>query len=142
MDMPWWFQSPPAPQQPAAPSTTTSTQQPAEGAPAGGAAPQGQPGMSFFIPIILMFVVMYFLMIRPQRKQAKERENMIANLKKDDHVVTHAGLYGVIKAVKDGEFTLLIDEAKDVRVRVAKSAIAGLVRPSGTESEAPEKAKS
>jgi len=117
-------------------------------APGGGAAPASAPGgLITMLPMFaLMFVVMYFMMIRPQRKQAKEREGMIANLKKNDHVLTSSGIYGIVKQVKpeDPDLTLCIDERKDVCIRVSKTSVAGLVKASGTpegelKAEAQEK---
>jgi preprotein translocase subunit YajC len=98
--------------------------------PAGGA--QGQPGGSNFITMLpmfaMMFLVMYFLVMRPQSKQRKEREAMIATLKKNDHVITNTGIYGIVKQVKpeDAYLTLCIDERNDVCIRVSKASIAGL----------------
>ena len=99
------------------------------------------------IPFLLMFVVMYFLLIKPQRRQAKEREGMISNLKKNDHVVTNGGIHGIVKQVKpdDPDIMLVIDEKQDVCIRVTKAAISGLVKSSGAEGKTnpePEKAKS
>jgi preprotein translocase subunit YajC len=100
------------------------------------------------IPLALMAVVFYFLMIRPQNKQRKQREGMIGNLKKNDRVFTSFGLYGIIKQVRpeDNEVVLCIDEGKDVRIRVSKASIAGLDKAAGGKSEptpeTPEKAKS
>jgi len=90
--------------------------------------PQGGPGeLLKMLPMFgMIFVVMYFLMIRPQGKLRKEREALLAALKKNDHVVTSAGIYGVIKQVKaDDQFvTLCIDERNDVCIRVSKESIA------------------
>jgi preprotein translocase subunit YajC len=139
MDVIFFLQDPPAGQ----PSTTQPAKE-GEGAPQ--QAPPNPLG-TFLVPLVLMFVVMYFLMLRPQRKQQKEREAMLANLKKNDHVVTASGLYGIVKQVRpeDTDLVLCIDEDKDVRVKVAKSAIAALVKPSGAsgeaKAEASEKAK-
>jgi preprotein translocase subunit YajC len=105
---------------------------------AAGATPQqpsGAEGMLRMLPMFgMIFVVMYFLMIRPQNKQRKEREAMMSGLKKNDHVLTSAGIYGVIKQIKpeDQDVTLCIDERKDVCIRVSKSSITGLVKASGT----------
>src|SRR6516225_8912959 len=98
--------------------------QDAGGAAGGGGAGGGQPagpGLGgMMIPLVLMFVVMYFLMIRPQSKQRKERELMISNLKKNDHVETTGGIFGIVKQVKpeDPDLILCIDERKDVCIRV------------------------
>ncbi len=91
----------------------------------GGAAPAaGQPaggGMGFWIMIILMFVVMWFFMIRPQRKQQKELENFRNSLKKGDKVVTAGGIYGTIQEIQDK--TVLIKVDGDVKLRVDKNSI-------------------
>lgn len=105
------------------------------------AAPQGAgPMVSMVVPLVLMFVVMYFLMIRPQRKQAKTREVMIAGLKKNDHVLTSSGIYGIVKQVQpeENDITLCIDERNDVSIRVTKASIAGLVKTSGAPESAPK----
>src|SRR5690348_3704278 len=98
-------------------------------APAGG-SPQQQPGgiLTMLPMFALMFVVMYFLMIRPQNKQRKDREAMISNLKKNDHVQTSSGIYGIIKQIKpdDPYLILCIDERKDVCIKVSKSSIVSL----------------
>ena len=111
-------------------------------APAGG-APQQQPGgiLTMLPMFALMFVVMYFLMIRPQNKQRKEREEMIKNLKKNDHVQTSSGIYGIIKQIKpdDPYLILCIDERKDVCIKVSKSSVVGLEKASGTPAEAETK---
>jgi preprotein translocase subunit YajC len=76
-----------------------------------------------FLPFILIFVIMYFLIIRPQRMKAKRHQEMIANLRRGDTVVTSGGLIGkVAKVVDDAE--LQIDLAENVRVRLARSMIA------------------
>jgi preprotein translocase subunit YajC len=107
-------------------------------APAGGAQPAG-PGLGgMMIPLVLMFVVMYFLMIRPQSKERKKREEMISGLKKNDHVLTSAGIYGIVKQVNDQDLTLCIDERKDVCIRVSKASIASLVKSSGAPAEEPK----
>jgi preprotein translocase subunit YajC len=130
---------------PPAPAPTSGTQAPPPAAPPAGGGKSG--GLEMFLPLVLMFVVFYFLLIRPQRKQQKERELLIANLKKNDHVLTHAGFYGIVKQINETDFVLCVDENKDVRVRVAKSAIANVIKQSGggegeAKPESPEKARS
>jgi len=118
-----------------------------DAAPAVPAQPSAGEGMLRMLPMFgMIFVVMYFLMIRPQNKQRKERETMLAGLKKNDHVLTSSGFYGVVKQIKpdDQDVTLCIDERKDVCIRVSKSSITGLVKASGapegeTKSETQEK---
>ncbi|WP_374634473.1 preprotein translocase subunit YajC [Paracoccus sp. (in: a-proteobacteria)] len=89
-------------------------------APAGGVASLGS-----FLPLVLIFVIMYFLMIRPQQKRMKEHRAMVEALKKGDEVVTQGGLVGKITAVRDGE--LEVEIAAGVKVRVIRSTVTGLV---------------
>jgi preprotein translocase subunit YajC len=87
-----------------------------------GAAPGGADMLIQFLPFILIFVIMYFLIIRPQRQRQKRHQEMIANLRRGDTVVTSGGLIGkVAKVVDDNE--LQIDLAENVRVRVARGMI-------------------
>lgn len=76
------------------------------------------------IPLIFLFAVFYFLLIRPQKKQQKQHQIMIANLKKNDQVVTSGGIHGTIAAVKDKTFTLRIDEG--TKIQIDKNAISYL----------------
>lgn len=87
---------------------------------AAGAAQQGS-SMSFWIMMILIFGVMWFFMIRPQRKQQKELEKMRSELKKGDKVVTAGGIYGTIAEVQ--ERTVLMKVDGDVKLRVDKNSL-------------------
>ncbi len=78
------------------------------------------------MPLVLLFVVFYFLLIRPQQKRAKQQKAFIENLKKGDKVITSGGLYGTITGITDTEVTLEI--AEKVRVKVLKGAIASQVK--------------
>ena len=84
-------------------------------------APAQGGGLSMWIMLALIFVVMWFFMIRPQRKQQKEMENFRNALKNGDKVVTIGGIYGTISEVKDNYVILEVD--KDVKIRVNKQAI-------------------
>jgi preprotein translocase subunit YajC len=86
---------------------------------------QGQGGsnqLMAFLPLILLFVVFYFLLIRPQQKKAKQQKLFLENLKKGDEVVTSGGMYGKITGITNDSVTLEI--AEKIRVRVLKSAVA------------------
>ena len=88
------------------------------------AAPAAQPqggGWSMWIMLALIFVVMWFFMIRPQRKQQKELQNFRDALKKGDKVVTIGGIYGTIAEVK--EDSVLIEVDSNVKIRVSKQAL-------------------
>ena len=84
------------------------------------AAPKGG-GMSMWIMLALMFVVMYFFMIRPQKKQQKELENFRNSLKKGDKVVTIGGIYGTVCEIKEN--SVLIEVDNNVKIRVSKQAL-------------------
>ena len=88
--------------------------QTAAGQPAGG-------GMSMWIMLALIFVVMWFFMNRPQRKQQKELQNFRDSLKKGDKVVTVGGIYGTVDEIKEGSVLIIVD--KDVKIRVSKNAL-------------------
>jgi preprotein translocase subunit YajC len=97
----------------------------AQAAPAGG----GDAGLMGLLPIILMFVVLYFLMIRPQMKRAKETRAMIDSLAKGDEVITAGGLLGRISKISDAYITLEI--APNTEISVQKAAVQTLL-PKGT----------
>ncbi|MBR7154139.1 MAG: preprotein translocase subunit YajC [Paludibacteraceae bacterium] len=85
-----------------------------------GAAQQGNQ-WSFWIIMILIFVVFYFFMIRPQTKKQKELQKQRESMKKGDKVVTAGGIYGEIKEVQDTTFIITI--AKDVTIKVSKDSV-------------------
>ena len=76
-------------------------------------------------PIVAIFILFYFLMIRPQQKRMKEHRAMVEALKKGDEVVTQGGLVGKVTAVRDNE--LEVEIAPGVKVRVIRSTVTGLV---------------
>jgi preprotein translocase subunit YajC len=88
----------------------------------GGTGGQGATGMVQFLPLIAMFAIFYFLLIRPQQKRAREHRAMLDALKKGDDVVTQGGIHGRITGITDDVATVEI--APDVKVRVQRSAIA------------------
>ncbi len=97
----------------------------------GGTGGGGQGGgFGAFVPLILMFAIFYFLLIRPQQKKAKDHKAMIANIKKGDAVVSSGGLHGVITGLKDDVVTMEI--APKIRVKVSRGSIAGLLSREGT----------
>ena len=93
-----------------------------------GALPQAGDTLMGLIPILVMFVILYFLMIRPQMKKAKEHKQMLDALQKGDEVVA-MGIYGKIAKISDSKVSLEI--ADHVTVQVQKQAISTLL-PKGT----------
>jgi preprotein translocase subunit YajC len=89
---------------------------------AAGGAP-GAPDLLFqFLPFVLIFVIMYFLIIRPQRNKQKAHQEMIANVRRGDTIVTTGGLIGKVAKVDEGE--MQVDLADNVRVRLVRGMIA------------------
>ncbi|MBO9471944.1 preprotein translocase subunit YajC [Shimia sp. R10_1] len=76
-----------------------------------------------FLPLILIFAIMYFLLIRPQQKKVKEHQAMVAGVRRGDQIVTQGGLIGKIAKVKDDN-EVEVELAENVKVRVVKSTIA------------------
>ncbi len=94
-----------------------------------GAAPQGGGMESMliqFAPLILMFVVFYFLLIRPQQKKAKEHKTMLSALKKGDHVLTNAGILGRIAEIEGDVFTLDLGKTE---IKILRGYITTVVDP-------------
>lgn len=98
---------------------------------AGAADPSG--GLMSMLPILLMFVVLWFVMIRPQMKKAKEQQKMVSELAKGDEVVTQGGITGRIAKVGENYLSLEVAEGKDgpVVITVQKNAVGALL-PKGT----------
>ncbi|MEW5703279.1 MAG: preprotein translocase subunit YajC [Pseudomonadota bacterium] len=84
-----------------------------------GATPSG---LEMFLPLILIFVVFYFLLIRPQQKKAKRHREMVGALRRGDKIITAGGILGTIAKIVD-ENEVLVEIADNVRVRVAKATI-------------------
>ncbi|MEZ6017781.1 MAG: preprotein translocase subunit YajC [Planctomycetota bacterium] len=98
------------------------------GAPGGGAgtgaAPAGGGGLGGFLPFLVIGVVFWFLIIGPERKNKKKREEMLSNLKKGDKVMTNGGLYGKIAELREN---IVVLDTGDVRLKFARAAIQGTV---------------
>lgn len=94
---------------------------------AGGAGAEGGQGAGFgaFIPIILMFVIFYFLLIRPQQKKAKQHKEMLGAVKKGDKIITSGGIHGEVTGISDDVVTIEI--APKVRVKVSRGFISSVV---------------
>lgn len=75
-----------------------------------------------FLPLVLIFVVFYFLLIKPQRKQKKDHEEMVKNLAKNDEVITSGGIHGTIVNIKETSVVLRVDDS--AKMEIEKYAIA------------------
>lgn len=100
--------------------------------------PVQQPNMFVsLMPILLIFVVFYFLLIRPQAKKQKEHQKLLADLKKGDRVITASGLYGTVHDIQGNNVKLKISE--NTNVQMLKSAISGVINESAAQSAQIEK---
>jgi preprotein translocase subunit YajC len=88
-------------------------------APAGG-------GIAAFVPFIFIFVIMYFVLLRPQMKRQKDQQRLVSALKTGDRVVTNAGIHGLISNVK--ETTVIVKVADNVKIEMEKSAVAAVLK--------------
>ena len=95
----------------------------AMGGSGGGAGGQGG-GLGAFLPLILMFAIFYFLLIRPQQKKAKQHKLLLAALKKGDRVISSGGLHGVVTGLTDDVVTMEV--APKIRVKVSRGSISGV----------------
>ncbi len=91
-------------------------------------APAPGGGIGFFVPFIFIFVIMYFVLFRPQKKRQQEQQRVMSGLKTGDHVVTNAGIHGLIANVK--ETTVMLKVADNVKIEMEKSAIANVLKES------------
>ena len=81
---------------------------------------------SFFVPLIFIFIIMYFVMIRPQKKRQEQQQKLVSSLKTGDRVVTNSGIHGLISNVK--ETTVLVKVADNVKIEIDKSAITNVLK--------------
>jgi preprotein translocase subunit YajC len=90
-------------------------------------------GFGAFIPLILMFAIFYFLLIRPQQKKSKMHKQMLASVKKGDKIVSSGGLHGVVTGISEDVVTMEI--APKVRVKISRGSVAGILRRDETPQE-------
>lgn len=89
----------------------------------GAGAQQGNPILSL-LPFLAIILIMYLLMIRPQAKKQKEKQQMLKELKSGDEVLTIGGIYGKIEGLRESEGILIVKIAKDVKIHITRSAVA------------------
>ena len=85
----------------------------------------GPGSMMTIVPFVLIFVIMYFMVIRPQQKKAKDHQALLNKLKKNDEVMTSGGIYGKVVDLKEN--VVMLEVAANVRIRVARGQIATVV---------------
>lgn len=96
----------------------------------GGESGEGNSILPFIIFLVVIFALMYFVMIRPQRKKQKEHQEMTQELTKGDKVITIGGIFGQIESVSDESIVIKVESG--ALLRMARSSIAGRQQPQGT----------
>lgn len=96
-----------------------------------------QSGWMSMVPMVLIFVVFYFLLIRPQEKRRRQQQELVGGVKKGEEVVTSSGICGVVSKVNDDN-TVEVEIAKDVSIKVLKTAIADITSRTAIEKEKKE----
>ncbi len=91
-----------------------------------GQAQQGGSSIAAFLPFILIMFIIYFLMIRPQTKRQKEKDEMRKNIKKGDKIITMGGIYGIVQGFKGQNSQVIIKVDNNTNLTLNKTAIAGL----------------
>lgn len=101
-------------------------------------APESEPFplTTTLLYVAAFFAILYFFFILPAKRREEDEQSMLSKIKKNDHVVTRGGLYGVVMNVKDNEVVLRVDEQNNVKLRFQKSAIASIVEG---QSKSPKK---
>lgn len=97
------------------------------GTPQGGSGGSGTSPLALWLPIILIFAIMYFLIFRPQAKKQKQHRLMIEGLKKGDKIITAGGIYGTIAGVKEKENILIVKIADNTKIELARSSVAQVI---------------
>ena len=109
----------------------------------------GAGGIAQFLPLVMIFVVFYFLLIRPQQQKQKDTAAMIATVKRGDRVVTGGGILGTVQRVpmvqdKNGKqvsgMEIEVEIAKDIRVTVLRDTITAVIKPVAANDSKPAKA--
>ena len=97
------------------------------------AAPSGGSSLMQFLPMVLLFAAMYFLMIAPQRKKQKEHDRMLKSLESGDEIVTTGGIYGVITNVKEDRFVVRV--ADNTKIEVGKGFVQSVLKKTGADEK-------
>jgi preprotein translocase subunit YajC len=103
----------------------------------------GSDALVQILPLVLIFVVFYFLLIRPQQKKAKEHKEMLSKIRRGDRIVTGGGIVGTVAKAPDGD-EIAVDIAENVRIKVIRATISAVIarsEPAGRDDDAEEKPK-
>lgn len=93
------------------------------------------------VPILLVFMVFYFLLIRPQEKKRRAQEDMVAGVKKGEEVLTTSGIYGTVTKINDSDNTIMLQIADKTEIKMMKSSIADILSRAKKDPESAKKRK-
>ena len=91
-----------------------------------GAAPGAFGSFGFLIPMLLVFVIFYFLLIRPQKKEQQKTEKMISQLQKGDKIITNGGIHGVVSSTKEKTIIIKVDD--NCKIEINRSAVGAVLK--------------
>lgn len=108
------------------------------------AAPKAPPslmesGWTSMVPMILIFAVFYFLLIRPQEKRRRQQESLVSSVKNGEEVLTNSGMFGTVTKINDSDNTVYVQVAKDIEIKFLKNSIADVI--SRSKKDTPEDTK-
>ena len=118
--------------------TDTMTMQDSEGVPDTPSAIES--GLTSLVPMVLIFVVFYFLLIRPQEKKRRAQEALVTGVRKGEEVLTNTGIYGVVTKIDDSDNTVMVRIADNVEVKMLKNSITNIVSRSKESATSDKKA--
>ena len=118
--------------------TDTMTMQDSEGVPDTPSAIES--GLTSLVPMVLIFVVFYFLLIRPQEKKRRAQEALVTGVRKGEEVLTNTGIYGVVTKIDDSDHTVMVRIADNVEVKMLKNSITNIVSRSKESATSDKKA--
>lgn len=94
-------------------------------------------GWTGLVPMILIFVVFYFLLIRPQEKRRKAQQELIGGVKKGEEVLTNSGMIGTVTKINDSDNTIMVEVAKGIEIKMVKSAVVDIISRQKKEEAKP-----
>lgn len=91
-------------------------------------------GWTTLIPMVLVFAVIYFLLIRPQEKRRRQQEDLIQGVKKGEEIVTNGGIFGIVSKINDSNDTVELEVAKDIYIKILKNSIMNITSRNKSET--------
>jgi preprotein translocase subunit YajC len=106
------------------------------------APPPVESGLTSLIPMILIFVIFYFLLIRPQEKKRRAQENLVSGVKRGEEILTTSGIYGIVSQINDSDNTVMLKVSEGVEMKILKNSIIDIVSRNKEEKSSDTKVNS